>query len=154
MSSDEIQIKPVDPAAHTMSTLSHSFLRASDIGARTVTAKIESVERIEFPGKKPGEVDGANLVRFVGAKLPWVVKKTNTVCINGMFGDTFADWIGKSVTIRVETVRLGPEVVPAIRVVGSPDIKSPITVKIPAGRGTANRVLTPTAAAAATTKEP
>ena len=87
------------------------------------------------------------------------LNSTNGQSLKAMFGRKPLDWIGKRVTFVPEKDRFGKEVVDAIRIQGSPDIKEPIDVEIrmPRKKPKTRRLL-PTvkngAAAQATEPEP
>lgn len=158
MSDDEIIVRDVPAGKYSMSTYDHTFLRASDLQGKRHTLIIEEVREVETPSTKGSGRETKPLVMFRGAKRPWIVAITNTICINAMFGETYAHWKGHAVTIQSELVDVGGETKPAIRVVGSPELDKPIVVLVPKGRGKVKRTLIKTdpapapAAPAATTE--
>lgn len=61
----------------------------------------------------------------------WLISKTAAVCLAAMFGNKTAEWRGKRVTLYQDpSVRFADDVTGGIRVLGSPDIKAPIRVRI------------------------
>lgn len=152
MSESEIVVRDVPPETMALSTLTHTYLKAPDLQGRAHTLAIERVALFDAPSTKGGGRETKPLVFFKGAKRPWVVNTTNALCLVAMFGDRFADWIGKRVTIQSEAVDAFGKVEQAIRVKGSPDIANTIRVQLPAGRKTSKRDLLKTAAPAATTE--
>lgn len=60
----------------------------------------------------------------------WVMNVTNAKCLAAMFGDETNNWIGKRVSLHQERVLAFGEMVPGIRIHGSPDIASNVAVTL------------------------
>lgn len=156
MSDDEIVVRDVSAGKYSLSTYEHTFLRPSDLQGKRHTLIIEEVREVETPSTKGRGRETKPLITFRGAKRPWIVALTNTICINAMFGETYAHWKGHAITIHSELADVGGEAKPAIRIVGSPELENTIMVLVPKGRGKYKRPLIktdPAAAPAATTEE-
>lgn len=61
--------------------------------------------------------------------LTWVTNNTNCECMERMYGSEFPpDWVGRLVTIAYDpNVKFGKDVVGGIRVIGSPELKKPLS---------------------------
>ena len=104
------------------------FLKAADLRGNHVTVTIADVALDELEGEKGVKVQGVIFLQKTDKQI--VLNKTNGFCIRGMFGKTLSDWIGKRVTIKPDTTKLGKDTVDCIRIHGSPDIAEDIQVVI------------------------
>lgn len=77
-------------------------------------------------------------------KTSWVAAKTCGYCLEAMFGPDTDNWIGKRVTLRSERVSAFGDVTDAVRVMGSPDLAAPKTIRVRAGKKKATITLVPT----------
>src|SRR6185503_15613718 len=70
---------------------------------------------------------------FEGQAQGLVLNRSNAELLVALFGRDTEGWIGHWVTLGVQQVRMGKDMVPGIRVVGSPELKAPktVTVKLP-----------------------
>lgn len=132
------------------------FLKAGLFKGKSVTLTIKDVEIEKLPQDNGKERD-RGVISFNETPMQLALNSTNGQCLKAMFGRKPLEWIGKKVTFVPEKDRFGKEVVDAIRVQGSPDIKDPIDVEIRMPRKKPkNRRLVPTvknAAASATEPE-
>lgn len=109
-----------------------NFIAAVEFGTKEPTLKIESVQLEELADEK-----GVNktrwVVRFQGAKRGWVLNLTNAQLLAALWGRDTDGWVGHAVTLGAEQVRLGKDMVPGIRVRGTPEISEPqrVEVKLP-----------------------
>lgn len=100
------------------------FLKAGNFNGKPVTLTIKDANREELEGE-----DGKKMrviLSFAETEMQHVAPKTNGLCIKAMFGEKLADWVGKRVTLFPSTFNGEP----AIRVWGSPDIESDISLSI------------------------
>lgn len=107
------------------------YISAAELGTRQPTftiAKI-SVTKTEDE-KKKREVEKA-VMWFKEIDRALMYSKSVGHCMAAMFGKDDDAWIGKRITLYAEeNVYFGSEQVGGIRIVGSPDIQKPITVRI------------------------
>lgn len=113
------------------------FLKGRSLAGPT-TIQIISVSLVELEGDDDKKGSKAvltvkmrdPLTGTVGPKeIVWC--KTNAALTAAMFGRDYSTWVGKVMTIAFdETVKFGRDVVGGIRVVGSPTLKSEMTVEI------------------------
>jgi hypothetical protein len=89
------------------------FLTAVDLKA-PVTTIIERVEEEIFArdGKPPR---AKAVLYFKNATKGVVCNKTNATALATAFGEAFAGWVGKRVTVKSETTMYGTKLVPALR---------------------------------------
>ena len=90
------------------------------------TFTIADKSRVAIEGED--EVKHKLVLTFTNGRK-FMANVTNCVYLTNLFGSNApADWIGKRVTLQFDpTVRFRKDVVGGIRVIGSPDIKAPIT---------------------------
>lgn len=67
----------------------------------TATVTIERITR-ETVTMQGGRRNQATLVHFAGKKTPMILTKTMGKVIQGMYGPSPKEWIGKSITLYVE----------------------------------------------------
>jgi hypothetical protein len=81
------------------------FLAATDLKA-PVTGIIEKIDSEQFV--RPGEPTRTKAVAyFKNASKPMVISKTNANTLASAFGKSFANWVGKRVTIKSEPTMFG-----------------------------------------------
>jgi hypothetical protein len=104
------------------------YLQATEFNGRVPTFTITQIVIKDLPSlKNEGEEQSKGVIYFRELKRGWVINRTNGESMNAMFGKETNDWIGKRVTLRAEDVQVGKKMDMGIRVVGSPDIKAPVT---------------------------
>lgn len=104
------------------------FLKAADLRGQHVTVRIADVALDELEGEKGTKVQGIIFLHNTDKQI--VLNRTNGLCLKAMFGKTLSDWIGKRVTIKPDTTKLGRDTVDCIRIHGSPDIERDMVVSI------------------------
>ena len=87
------------------------YLKAPDIGSRTVVWKIDNLEMADMSDgeKKP-------IVYFDGKPKGLVLNKTNANVIADEFGDDTTTWLGKELELFTTPVTFQGQTRPAIRV--------------------------------------
>ena len=111
-----------------------TYLRAEDLPeGQEVTMRIKEVRCDEVWDEKSRANVEKLTISFCETPVRMVVIATNRELIRRMFGSRSGGWVGKSVTIHRRMVRLMGDMVPGIRVAGSPDIDRDITfdLKLP-----------------------
>lgn len=98
-------------------------------------------------------------VGLQGLPKTWLPARTASGSIAAMFGDRVAGWTGHRVTLYCDPrVKVGGKVVGGIRVMGSPELREPMSVEVdlgsrkpparvtlrPTGRGSASQPAPPT----------
>ena len=125
------------------------FLHADNFKGRNVTLTIADVWREGMEGEQRGVVEPKAILSFVGSERQMVLPKINGVCLVAMFGKSVKDWIGKRVTFY-PTAKLMPyprsrgdnrPPDECIRVFGSPELTSPLTVEFRPPRRKAIRMV-------------
>jgi len=108
------------------------FIKAGLLLGKPVTLTIAAVDREKLP-QDDGSERVRGVVSFRESDQQWVLNSTNGQCLRAMFGRDPQSWVGKRVTLVPERDRFGPEMVDAIRVLGSPDIESDVdaVIKMP-----------------------
>lgn len=88
------------------------YLKAADLGGRTVTVKIShvSIEEIGGEHKPVLHVQGSTGIKKM------VLNKTNAHTLSTAYGDETDDWTGQPVTLFEAQVDFQGKTVPAIRV--------------------------------------
>jgi len=126
------------------------YITAADLCGREVTVKIREVELRELENDK-GVPLNRIVLWFEGKDKGMVSNTTNNLILRAMFKtEDPRAIVGKRITIHPERVQFGRETVDGIRVIGSPDIASDITVEIKLPKKRAERrVLVKTGAATA-----
>jgi hypothetical protein len=105
------------------------YIAAVEMGDKTPTLTIKGVKLCKLEDDKGRQKD-KGIVFFKEIDRGWVLCKTNAMCLARMFGDDTNDWTGKRVTLFSTPVQVGKEKQPGIRVKGSPDLSSAMTVEI------------------------
>jgi hypothetical protein len=105
------------------------FLKAGLFNGRQVTLTIKDVDAEPLP-QDNGRDRTRGVLSFRETDKQLVLNSTNGQCIRAMFGRRVPDWIGKRITFAPEKDKFGRETVDAIRIAGSPDLKSPIDAEI------------------------
>lgn len=110
-------------------------ISAAEFAGKTPTLTIEQVALVQMEDEKKGTKE-KGVIHFRETKRGWVMNRTNAECLAAMFGPETDRWTGKRVKLQAVEVQFGKERVPGIRVVGSPDIPSPVTfaLKLPKKR--------------------
>lgn len=90
------------------------YLKASDLGNKTVTVAIESVDLVDIGQGRDKEQK--ILVRFTGKQKGLICNKTNATTIGKLYGPETDGWIGQRITLQAREVEFGGEMVWAIRV--------------------------------------
>ncbi len=107
-----------------------AYLAAGEFAAGPRTLTIDSVELHELEDEKKGK-KMRGIVFFKGETRGLVLNKTNGYCLRHLFGRTTGDWIGKRITLFMDTnVAFGAKKVSAIRIYGSPEIQKDTEVEI------------------------
>jgi hypothetical protein len=128
---------------------SAEYINGAELEGKKWTVTITAVKSITLEGENKKKSNKA-VISFKEMDRGWVLAKTNAILIAGLFGDETKDWIGKRVTIHSETVQVGTDTAPGIRVIGSPDIDKPISVVVKLARKKPRTmVMQPTGKAAA-----
>lgn len=100
------------------------FLKAGELGDRKVTLTIASVDTEELEGDKGKKVKG--IIAFERTPRQLALNRTNGVCLREMFGRKLDAWPGKRVTLFAAEWNGEP----CIRVWGSPDITSDMSIEV------------------------
>jgi hypothetical protein len=108
---------------------SADYINAPELEGKRWTITITRVQGAELEGENKKKCSKAVLF-FKEKPKGIVLAKTNALLIASMFGDETDGWKGKRVTIHSEIVQVGQDTAPGIRVIGSPDIREPITVTV------------------------
>lgn len=111
------------------------YITGVELGEKKPTLTIKEVQSIDMEDEKTGKMKPKPVVFFTEIDRGWVLCKTTAMCIDAMFAvdgtpSTRAQLVGKRVTLKSEVVQVGPERKPAIRLLGSPDLTKPVSVKI------------------------
>jgi hypothetical protein len=105
------------------------YIAAIEFGDKQPTLTISGVKpvKVEEEGKP---TKSKAVITFKERDRPWLLNKTNAMCLAGMFGPDTDQWIGKRVTLLAVMVQVGKGREPGIRIKGSPDLKGPVRVEI------------------------
>lgn len=118
------------------------YIKATDFGVGDVPAqptwtmnkiaieKLESLKAGDDSDDAPKKKKNKGIIFFSEYERGWVTNSTNLQCIAGMFGNETSEWFGKRITMYSTPVRVGKNMEPGIRLVGSPDISQEITVMV------------------------
>ena len=101
------------------------FLKAGNLHGKPATITIADVQ-VETLGRGEQAKKRAVLT-LKGTTFQWAPCVTDGLALRAMFGESPADYIGKRITIAPTQVQFGAETVPAIRIIGSPDIPGPVS---------------------------
>ncbi len=132
------------------SVFTGKFLASPDIGDREVTVTIEKIVKEivedELKGPRPRWV-----IYFVGKEKGLLANRTNCTLIAALCDSRLTEkWVGHAITIAALDVKFGGETVKGLRIVGSPELKSPMHVQVKLPKKKPQDVtLKPTAAAKA-----
>lgn len=88
------------------------YLRASDIGDRTVKVKIESAAVEEMADSK----DQKPVLYFVGKDRGLVLNRTNAALLASRIGDDVDSWVGREIQLVSEPVNFQGRTVDGIRI--------------------------------------
>lgn len=115
-----------------MLTPGKTFTAADFTGELTVTITAIQLEDFEVEVKKgqPPKTEKKGTITIAENPKPWVCNVTNCRCLVAMFGDETDRWIGKRVTVYIERIMSFGEWVPGVRIKGSPDITTPVSVTL------------------------
>ncbi len=110
-------------------------IQAAEFAGKTPTLTVKGVSLVRMEDEKKGERE-RGVVHFRETDRGWVINRTNAESMAAMFGPETDAWIGKRVKLQAVEVQFGKQRVPGIRVMGSPDIASPVTftLKLPRKR--------------------
>lgn len=110
------------------------FSPADFDGEVTVTIDAVEMTELEVEGKKgqASTTETRGSIRLREYSKPWVCNVTNTKCLIAMFGEENIEkaWVGKRVTVYAERVMSFGEWTLGVRIKGSPDITSPVSLRL------------------------
>jgi hypothetical protein len=131
------------------------FIASEDFKDKPVTLTLDHVamEQVGHGGDKESKVIAyfKEKSKTTHKPIQLVLCATNAQRIAVMFGKETDDWSGHKVTLGVEMVESFGEIVPAIRVQGSPEITAPIKYTPKKGSRIKGATLVPTATTSTTT---
>lgn len=107
------------------------FLKSAEFKGRDVTLTIASI-KLEELAVEGGGTKTKGIIGFRETPKLWVLNRTNSECLKGMWGRETDAWVGKRVTLFPApfTDSFTGEQSTAIRVRGSPDIPKSTTVEV------------------------
>lgn len=106
------------------------YLTAEDLGGRHPTVKIVSYEAREFEDSE-GQTKPKPVLYFEGKQKGLALNRTNMELLESCFGsDEMDDWVGHSITLGTEKVRVGGQQTQGIRIYGSPELSETTTVRV------------------------
>ena len=107
------------------------YLKSAEFKGLDVTLTIADI-KLEELATDGGGTKTKGVVSFRETKKLWVINRTNSDCLKGMWGRETDNWIGKRVTLYPAPFSdpFTGEQSTAIRVRGSPDIAKDTTVEI------------------------
>jgi len=117
------------PNWKTLFKSDHFIAAVELVGKKPVTMTIDRVQSVKLE-QEDRTMKDKPVIFFKEIKRGWVFCKTTGFCLAAMYGDDYATWGGKRVTLHSEMVQVGAKMEPGIRVTGSPDIEKPLAVKI------------------------
>jgi hypothetical protein len=124
------------------------FIASEDFHDKPVTLTIDhvAVEQVGHGNDKESKVIAYFKEKSKTTKEPiqLVLPATNAQRIAAMFGKEANDWTDHKVTLGVEMVESFGEIVPAVRVLGSPEITAPIRYQPKKGSRIKGATLVPT----------
>lgn len=106
-----------------------TYISATEFDGKKPTVTIKKITKQELESED-GQKKEKMTIWFENWTRGFVPSKTVAMCIAAMWGDQIEGWIGKRITLYATQVKLGKKMVPGIRVLGSPDLKSNIQVEI------------------------
>lgn len=115
---------------HWKAMFKGDFISAVEFNGRQPTFTIADVKLVAMEDEKTKGTKDKGTIFFKDQTRGWVLNKTNAICLAAMFGEETASWAGKRVTLKAQDVKFGPDTVPGIRIVGSPDLKGPMSVEV------------------------
>lgn len=104
------------------------FFKAGDLRGEHLELEISAVDLEMLESDKGARIKGT--LKFRNQEKGLALNKTNGSCLKAMFGRSVQQWVGKRVVFFPTTTKLGPKTEPCIRIFGSPDIASDMTVEI------------------------
>lgn len=107
------------------------FIKSQEFLGKDVTFTITAVHLEELEDENNQKID-KGVISLKETKKRWIINRTNSDCMKGMFGRETKEWIGKRVTLFPAPFynNFTKEHTTAIRVRGSPDLKEATTVTI------------------------
>lgn len=107
------------------------FIKSQEFLGKDVTFTITAVHLEELEDENNQKVD-KGVISLKETNKRWIINRTNSDCMKGMFGRETKDWVGKRVTLFPAPFynNFTKEHTTAIRVRGSPDLKEATTVTI------------------------
>ncbi len=100
------------------------FIKAGELHGKKVTLTIADVTTEELVGDNGKKVKG--ILSFRETPKAIALNRTNGTCLREMFGRKLSEWVGKRVTIFPDVWNGEP----AIRIWGSPDISSDMSIEV------------------------
>ena len=91
------------------------YLKASDLGDRSLTVTIDNVV-IENVGQEGSAEEHKPVIYFAGKQKGLVLNKTNAEAIAYVYGDETDAWLGKPVEIFTMMVSFQGRMTPGIRI--------------------------------------
>lgn len=111
-----------------------SFLTAVEIPQAGQTYRIREVWLDDVEDQKTKQPRARLHVLLSDMRKPWLPARTASGSIAAMFGDKTAGWLGRAVTLYHDpTVKVGAKVVGGIRVMGSPELREPMSIEVDLG---------------------
>ena len=102
---------------HWREILQTNYLGAHDLKGKEPTVTIAGAKREEVFCPDTNKNKDALVVRFKGAKKPWIVNVTNSKRIAQHAGsEMIEDWVGTKITLITEKVKHKGEIKDAVRV--------------------------------------
>ncbi len=106
------------------------FLKAGLLKDKVRTLTIKSVFIETMPNEKDNSEKDRGIMTFEETPLHLALNRTNGESLKALFGKKVQQWVGHKVSLGPEMTKFGKLDVEAIRVVGSPEITSPIEIEI------------------------
>lgn len=105
------------------------FIAAVEFDGKAPTLTLDHVKMVDLEDEQ-GKVKSRPVVYFRETKRGWVLCKTTAQALAALFSPETDSWTGKRVTLFADSVQVGKERKPGIRVKGSPDIDKPVTFEL------------------------
>lgn len=110
------------------------YLASPDLGKNEPTVKIARIVSEVVKDEEKHTEKTRWIAFFEGKEKGMLLNRTNATLIAALCKSNMTeDWIGHSITIGVRAVKMGPDMVDGLRVVGSPELSAPlkVTLKLP-----------------------
>lgn len=107
------------------------FIKSQEFKGEDVTYTIASITLEDFEDENK-KVKTKGTIAFKEITKLWIINRTNSDCLKGMWGKETDNWIGKRVTLYPAPFfdNFTKEHTTAIRVRGSPDLKEATTITV------------------------